>query len=72
MGEGLAIGFAALGADVRGSMMAGLNGSVEDLPIGNTDLTIKLPTERLMTTEGQPREDYVPAPIGDRLANVGC
>ena len=72
MGEGLAIGFATLGADVRGSMMAGLNGSVEGLPIGNTDLTIKLPTERLMTTEGQPREDYVPAPIGDRLANVAC
>ncbi|WP_239807235.1 S41 family peptidase [Croceicoccus hydrothermalis] len=72
MGEGLAIGFAALGADVRGSMMAGLNGSVEDLPIGNTDLTIKLPTERLMTTEGKPREDFVPAPIGDRLANATC
>ena len=72
MGEGLAIGFAALGADVRGSMMAGLNGSVEDIPIGNTDLTIKLPTERLMTTQGQPREEFVPAPIDDRLANVAC
>ncbi len=60
MGEGLAIGFASMGADVRGTAMAGLNGSVEDIPIGDTNLTIKLPTERLMTTVGLPREDYVP------------
>ena len=72
MGEGLAIGFAAMGTDVRGSMMAGLNGSVEDLPIGNTDLTIKLPTERLLTTKGAPREDFVPAALTATLANITC
>ena len=43
--------------------MAGLNGAVEDLRLGDTDLSIKLPTERLMTTTGQPREDFVPAPL---------
>jgi carboxyl-terminal processing protease len=62
MGEGLAIGFAAFGATVRGDRMAGLDGSVEDIPLGNTGLTIKLPTERLMTVTGQPREDFVPEP----------
>lgn len=60
MGEGLAIGFAALGAEVRGGPMAGLNGSVEDLGVGDTKLILKLPTERLMTTTYQPREDFRP------------
>lgn len=60
MGEGLAVGFASMGADVRGTKMAGLKGSIEDLRVGNTDLFIKLPTERLLTTQGQPREDFIP------------
>jgi hypothetical protein len=60
MGEGLAIGFVAIGADVRGTRMAGLNGSVEAIPLGDTGLSIKLPTERLMTSTYQPREDFVP------------
>lgn len=60
MGEGIAIGFDALGAEVYGSMMAGLNGSVEDLRVGNTDLFVKLPTERLLTVAGLPREEFAP------------
>lgn len=60
MGEGMAIGFAAMGADVRGTPMAGLLGSVEDIALGTTGVSIKLPTERLMTTTYQPREDFVP------------
>ncbi|RKF22513.1 peptidase S41 [Altericroceibacterium spongiae] len=63
MGEGLAVGFAAMGASVQGAPMAGLNGAVEDLPVGDTGLTVKLPTERLMTVFGQPREDFVPEPL---------
>ena len=63
MGEGLAIGFAAVGASVRGDSMAGLNGSVEDLPLGDTGVLVKLPTERLMTVTGQPREDFRPQPL---------
>jgi carboxyl-terminal processing protease len=59
MGEGLAIGLAAIGAEVRGTKMAGLNGSVEDLRVGETDLYVKLPTERLLTVHGLPREAYV-------------
>ena len=60
MGEGLAIGFAALGSCVQGDPMAGLNGSVEDIALGTTGISIKLPTERLMTMAGLPREDFLP------------
>ena len=63
MGEGLAIGFSALGADVVGTKMAELNGSVEDLRLGDTDLIVKLPTERLLTTRYQPRENFTPRPM---------
>lgn len=62
MGEGIAIGFAAMGAVVRGTPMAGLRGSVEDLSIGQTQLSVKIPTERLMTVEYQPREEFKPFP----------
>lgn len=63
MGEGLAIGFAAMGAQVRGTRMAGLNGAVEDIAIGSTDLKVKLPTERLLTTGYQPREEFTPKSV---------
>lgn len=73
MGEGLAIGFAALGADVRGTRMAGLQGSIEDLRVGDTDLFVKLPTERLYTVEGLPRENFVPQPsIEEGPLSAGC
>lgn len=73
MGEGIAIGFAALGAEVVGTRMAGLKGSVEDLQAGNTNLLVKLPTERLLTTSGLPREEFVPQPLGDeRLLAGSC
>ena len=73
VGEGIAVGFAALGAEVVGSRMAGLKGSVEDLQAGRANLFIKLPTERLLTTSGLPREEFVPKPLGDeRLAAGSC
>ena len=62
MGEGLAIGFAAIGADIVGGPMAELNGSVEDFALGKTDLIVKIPTERLMTVTGAPRENFRPEP----------
>ena len=62
MGEGLAIGFAAIGADIVGGPMAELNGSVEDFTLGKTDLIVKIPTERLMTVTGAPRENFRPEP----------
>ena len=60
MGEGIAIGFDAIGARIRGGAMAGLNGSVEDISLGDTGLSVKLPTERLSTVAGQPREEFRP------------
>lgn len=65
MGEGLAIGFHALGAEILGTQMAGLKGSIEDFTMPDTDLTVKLPTERLFTVDGLPRENFLPEPISE-------
>jgi peptidoglycan hydrolase-like protein with peptidoglycan-binding domain len=59
MGEGLAIGFDALGARVDGGRMAGLLGAVYDHRLEHSGLVLKLPTERLMATDLTPREDFV-------------
>jgi hypothetical protein len=61
MGEGLAIGFAALGARVEGTRMAQLKGAVYDFALPSSGLVVKLPAERLYTVTGQPRETFVPA-----------
>lgn len=71
MGEGMAIGFAALGARVEGTRMAGLLGSVEDLRLGQTDLFVKLPTERLLSVTGEPREAFIPKVSRDGEARFG-
>lgn len=63
MGEGLAIGFDALGARVEGGPMAGLLGAISDLSLPRSGLVIKLPTERLSSIEGLPRENFRPEPI---------
>lgn len=60
MGEGLAIGFDAIGATVCGDPMAGLRGAVNDLRLERTDLVLKLPVERLSAVDGTPREEFVP------------
>ena len=60
MGEGLAIGLDALGADVVGESMAGLLGAVYDHRLANSGLVIKLPTERLYSVDGAPREAFAP------------
>jgi len=60
MGEGLAIGFHALGAKVTGTRMAGLLGAIYDHRLPSSGLVLKIPTERLMTVTGQPRESFVP------------
>jgi hypothetical protein len=45
--------------------MAGLLGSVEDIQIGQTDLFVKLPTERLFSVTGSSREAFVPKALAD-------
>ncbi len=60
MGEGLAIGFAELGARVRGDRMAGLLGAIYDYTLPASGLVVKFPVERLSTVSGVPREAFAP------------
>lgn len=60
MGEGLAIGFAAIGARVEGDRMAGLLGAIYDHRLEKSGQIVKLPTERLSAVDGTPRERFVP------------
>lgn len=60
MGEGLAVGMNALGAEVTGGPMAGLLGAIYDHRLPNSGLVIKLPTERLYAVDGTPREAFRP------------
>lgn len=64
MGEGLAIGLAALGAKVVGGPMAQLNDAIEPIDVEGTDFSVQLPTERLLTVDGLPREYWLPAVHG--------
>jgi hypothetical protein len=60
MGEGLAIGFDAIGAHIEGGPMAGLLGAVYDYKLEQSGLVIKFPVERLFHVDGTPRERFVP------------
>ncbi|MEO0908471.1 MAG: peptidase S41, partial [Pseudomonadota bacterium] len=60
MGEGLALGFHAMGAQVEGSAMAGLLGAVYDEKLPNSGLIVKLPVESLFSMSGAAREDFIP------------
>ena len=62
MGEGIAIGFDAIGAPVTGSPMAGLRGAVYDERLEHSGLVLKIPAERLYSVSGTPREAFVPRP----------
>lgn len=62
LGEGLAVGFMALGKTACGGAMAGLKGAVYDFDLAKTGLTVKFPAERLYTIAGQPRQDVVLPP----------
>ena len=60
MGEGLALGFDAIGARVEGGPMAGLRGAVYDYKLEQSGMVIKFPVERLFHVNGTPRENFVP------------
>jgi hypothetical protein len=62
MGEGLAVGFMALGKPVCGGRMAGLMGWVYDFDLPKTGLRVKFPAERIYTVAGAPREKVVLSP----------
>ena len=61
MGEGIAIGFSALGrAKITGTKMAGLNGAISRFQTTNTKIPYSFPTEQLFHINGNPRENFVP------------
>lgn len=60
MGEGLAVGFMALGKSVCGTRMAALKGAVYDFDLPKTGLRVKLPAERIYTIAGEPRHHVLP------------
>ena len=61
MGEGLAIGFDALGrATVVGTEMAQLHGAIYSYKLPHSGIGFNFPVERLYHVNGQPREAYRP------------
>ncbi len=61
MGEGLLIGFDALGIQTAGSELADLLGGLFNEYLESCDAKIDLGEEQLFQVNGQPREDFVPA-----------
>jgi carboxyl-terminal processing protease len=62
MGEGMAIGFDAIGrAKIVGTPMARLCGGTEGLELPNTVIPIHIPTYRLYHVNGTPRENFTPS-----------
>lgn len=70
MGEGIAIGFDALGkGKIVGTKMAGLNGAINRFETSKTKIPYSFPTEQLYHINGTPREIYTPANLTD-LTNL--
>jgi C-terminal processing protease CtpA/Prc len=64
MGEGLAIGLhAARGALVLGEPMAHLLGSVQEYKLPQSGIAVRIPTEKLFSVDGKPREAFVPCAV---------
>ena len=61
MGEGLTVAFDAIGVETFGTDMAGLLGGITDHRLPETDILVKLTTERLEHVDGTPREDFRPS-----------
>ena len=60
MGEGLLVGFHALGVRTAGSGLADLLGALFNEHLDLSDAKIDLGEEQLLQVNGQPREDFVP------------
>ena len=64
MGEGMAIGFDAIGAKaIVGEPMADLLGGITQFSLPNTNISIELAFERLYHVDGSYREDFVPKKV---------
>jgi carboxyl-terminal processing protease len=60
MGEGLMIGFDAIGATTIGTELADLLGALSNQTIDGSAAKVDIGTEQLFTVTGLPREDYRP------------
>jgi carboxyl-terminal processing protease len=61
MGEGIAVGFDAISrAEIVGTKMAGLNGSINGFQTINFKIPYSFPTEQLYNISGTPRENFIP------------
>ncbi|MBC3766901.1 S41 family peptidase [Neptunicella marina] len=75
MGEGMTIGFDALGAKaIIGTPMADLLGGINQFKLPNSNISIDIGFERLYHVNGQFREDFVPeaAPVCDKQSGLEC
>jgi carboxyl-terminal processing protease len=72
MGEGLMIGFDAIGATTVGSELAHLLGGLSNETINSSAAKIDIGTEQLFTVTGRPRADYRPnIYVANAERNVG-
>jgi carboxyl-terminal processing protease len=60
MGEGLTVGFDAIGAGTFGTDMSRLLGGITDHKLPASELVVKLTTEKLFHMDGTPRELFRP------------
>jgi C-terminal processing protease CtpA/Prc len=73
MGEGMAIGFDAIGrATIVGTPMARLCGGTEGLDLPNTGIPVHIPTYRLYHVNGTPRENFTPSVNVDLTKRSGA
>ncbi|MGZ8273873.1 MAG: S41 family peptidase [Burkholderiaceae bacterium] len=71
MGEGLAIGWHhAAKALVAGRPMAGLLGALDEFRLPASGIVVRIPTEKLFSVDGTPRESFIPCALASTAANV--
>ena len=61
MGEGLLVGFSALGVPTAGSELADLLGALFNNKLSKSGALIDLGKEQLLQVNGEPRENFIPA-----------
>jgi C-terminal processing protease CtpA/Prc len=67
MGEGITIGFDALGkATIVGTVMARLHGAIDGFKTTKTKIPFSFPTEQVYLVNGTPRELFIPANLVDQ------
>ncbi|MEO0650794.1 MAG: S41 family peptidase [Planctomycetota bacterium] len=71
MGEGLAMGFNAVGAQVLGDPMAGLLGALTEVELESVGWTARFAHEALTHVDGTPREVWLPSGWIDQRIDTG-